>query len=299
MYVIAVHGGCGEWNPSRKHLISIRESVKVGNRILKSNGTAVEAVEKSIRILEDSGLFNAGRGSILQWDGVARMDASIMDGKTIKAGAVVSVEGIQNNITLARLVMEKTPHVLMAREHAYQLAMRFHIKRLLQTPASVKQRWKLIRQKNVSLKKLIDELGVHDTVGAVALDKFGNLAAGVSTGGAGSMIPGRVGDCPQIGCGMYADNDFGAIATSGKGENIARTVLSRQIGFFLELKKSPKQAGILGIERLIEKTNGGAGALILTRQGQLAIVHTDSFAAGYSINGQKIVAGSKFSFIRN
>ena len=173
------------------------------------------------------------------------------------------------------------------------------MRKLKKHPYTVIKRLKYIHQNKTQLKELLVDLGIHDTVGAVALDKNGNVAAGVSTGGAGAMVPGRVGDCPQIGCGMYADNEFGAIATTGTGENIARIVLARQIGFHLEKKKTPKQAGILGITKLHQRTGGDAGALILTPQGQLALVHTDSMIGGYCINGKKIVVGHEFEKLKN
>ncbi|MDQ6734614.1 MAG: isoaspartyl peptidase/L-asparaginase, partial [Nitrospirota bacterium] len=186
------------------------DSLKAGFEVLRSSGPAIAAVESAIRLLEASGLFNAGLGSRLQLDGARRMDASIMEGRELKAGAVAAIEGIRHPITAARLVLQETNHVLLVGQPASRFARDFQLER---QPRSTKRH--AVRQgdleepgakKTLAFFKRLYRLRSTglETVGAVALDQDGTVAAGASTGGIALMLPGRVGDTPLIGCGVYA-----------------------------------------------------------------------------------------------
>lgn len=234
------------------------------------------AVEQVIRVLEQSGLFNAGKGAKRQLDGVRRMDASIMEGQTLRAGAVASIEGIIHPITAARLVMEETNHVLLAGPMATAFARHFKLEG--QRPGAPKTRLSygaILRRKQSPRER-------HGTVGAVALDRSGTVAAGASTGGIDQMLPGRVGDTPLIGCGVYADNQSGAVSMTGIGEGIIRVAAAKEICDRLALGKSPVAAAQAVLKKLVTRINGAAGALVLAPDGRFAIRHgTARMAAGW------------------
>jgi beta-aspartyl-peptidase (threonine type) len=262
-----------------------------GYVILEQGGPALVAVERTIRVLEGSGLFNAGQGSNRQLDGVMRMDASIMDGATLKAGAVASIEGIVHPISAARLVMEETSHVLLAGPSATQFARYFHLERQSQikaprlprrtrliSPAAAKTR-RLFR---AMMSKKVGATDQHGTVGAVALDRSGTVAAGASTGGIDSMLPGRVGDTPLVGCGVYADNHSGAVSMTGVGEGIIRLAMAKATCDRLATGASPVKAAQQVLRQLVARLRGSAGMLVLTSHGRFAIRHvTPYMAAGW------------------
>src|SRR5262245_51304348 len=269
--------------------------------MLEHGAPAVVAIERTIRLLEGSGLFNAGRGSRRQLDGVMRMDASIMDGATLKAGAVASIEEIVHPIAAARLVMEKTNHVLLVGPSATRFARYFHLERQLPTTASRLSRrtWpvsgpaaktKLLYR---SMMKKVGAADRHGTVGAVALDQRGTVAAGASTGGIDSMLPGRVGDTPLIGCGVYADNRRGAVSMTGLGEGIIRLVIAKSICDRLAMGENPAVAAQQVLRMLMSRIRGSAGALVLSPDGRFAIRHvTPHMAAGWwNGSGQPTVRG--------
>ena len=212
---ILIHGGCGRRPPTKKQLRILRQVLKEGYALLQNGTSAVDTVEAAVVLLERSGRFNAGGGSKRQMDGVMRMDASIMDGHDLSAGAVAAMEGILTPISAARCVMEQTPHVMLAGEAARKLARSFGVEPLLPSlrrkqPTKLSEiptRWR-------QLSKRLSKLG---TVGAVARDRHDHLAAGTSTGGFSLMLPGRVGDSPLIGAGTYADDRSGAVSMTGDG----------------------------------------------------------------------------------
>jgi len=239
-------------------------------------GSALIAVEHTIRVLERSGLFNAGNGAHLQLDGVRRMDASIMEGDGLRAGAVASIESIVHPITAARMVMDLTNHVLLAGPMATKFAEHFEMDR---------QRRLVPRSKlpyDSVLKRMRTTRNRHGTVGAVALDQSGTVSAGASTGGIDLMLPGRVGDTPLIGCGVYADNETGAVAMTGWGESIIRLAVAKEICERLRQGKTPVVVVREVFRRLVAKVQGSAGALVLTPKGRFAMAHvTPHMAAGW------------------
>ena len=246
------------------------------------------AVECTICLLEQSGLFNAGRGANRQLDGVQRMDAAIMEGAHLGAGAVASIEGIAHPISAARLVMEETDHVLLVGPFAGRFARHFKLDRHRSTgvPRGFSYDRILMRQKRSTTER-------HGTIGAVALDRFGTVAAGASTGGIDSMLPGRVGDSPLIGCGVYADNQSGAVSMTGMGEGIIRLVVAKSICDHLAMGKNPAVAARQVLRMLMSRIRGSAGALVLSPNGRFAIRHvTPHMAAGWwNGSGQPTVRG--------
>jgi len=215
-YTIVIHGGAGYISPDipkevkNAYLSSLKVALKLGKKILSEGGTSLDAVEQVIRFFENDTLFNAGKGAVFTSIGTHELDASIMNGIDLSTGAVAGVKIIKNPISLARLVMEKTPHVLFAGEGADNLGIEFEVEIVDNTYFDVYKRyqqWKLKQQESIK-----------GTVGCVAIDSFGNIAAGTSTGGLTGKWPGRVGDSPLINAGTYADNNTCGVSGTGQGE---------------------------------------------------------------------------------
>ena len=276
---------------SAKQARYLEETLIEGYGMLKSRMPALEVVEVAIRMLEASGLFNAGLGSNRQLDHVQRMDASIMEGRTLRAGAVASIERVLHPITAARLVMQQTPHVLLVGEGATRFARHVNVERLprsavvrrrpvgrRRTPSAVAA-MKLFR---AMARPVLRKASGQETVGAVALDVRGTVAAGASTGGVDVMLPGRVGDTPLIGCGVYADDEAGAVSMTGLGESIVRIGAAKAIADLLQLGWTPRRAADSVLKRLVRRTGGSAGTIVVSPSGRFAIRHvTPRKAAGY------------------
>jgi beta-aspartyl-peptidase (threonine type) len=290
--LILAHGGAGLRRLTPVQATCLADALAAGYAILARGGRALTAVESTIGLLEQSGLFNAGRGANRQLDGVQRMDASIMEGADLKAGAVASIEGILHPITAARLVMEDTNHVLLVGPPATRFAQHCQLEQLprVRLPRrrsglsprpslAATQTIRIYRGMLKSQRTLKDQ---HGTVGAVALDRSGTVAAGASTGGIDSMLPGRVGDSPLIGCGVYADNQSGAVSMTGMGEGIIRLAIAKTICDHLAMGKSPAVAARQVLRMLVSRIQGSAGALVLSPDGRFAIRHvTPHMAAGW------------------
>lgn len=214
---VLIHGGTGSRQSTRSQSICLKEALIGGYEWLNTGQSPLDAVEHMIRYLEESGLFNAGRGSLRQLDGFQRMDASIMEGQSLSAGAVAGLEGYLHPICAARRIMIDTDHVLIVGTHANRLARHFGLARLVHRKSSTPLRNKRYSRTpfNPKSQVLYRQLGLYDTVGAVAMDCAGHLAAGASAGGVAVMLPGRVGDTPLIGAGVYADDTAGAISMTG------------------------------------------------------------------------------------
>jgi L-asparaginase / beta-aspartyl-peptidase len=296
---ILAHGGAGARAVSRCQLRELSAAVDLGFSILKKGGSSLQAVELSIRKLEDSGQFNAGHGSRFQLDGTCRMDASIMEGLRLKAGAVALIENTKNPIVLARLIMEKTPHVLMAGKGAARLGRFFKIQKALSQEKTALRRWKQTLRKKTKAVRLYSSIYGGETVGAVAIDRSGNLAAGASTGGIAFMLPGRIGDSPLIGSGIYADNEAGAVSLTGIGEDIIRAGMAKEICCHLKMGQSPREATENALKRILRRIHGEAGAIVLDQKGEFVIQHTTPFmCAGYRTSKQEIVTAARFRRIR-
>jgi len=279
--IILVHGGAGSGKPAHKALKKLSVSLSSGYRILNNGGTALDAVTEAIKILEDSGIFNAGSGGNLQLDGVRRLDASLMEGKNLRAGSVIGLEGIRNPIEVVKSIMD-LPHVMLTHRGAIRIAEAKKLPPLPEPSKAFIKKLEKMKKKEKSFVKLYNHY--FSTVGAVALDAYGDLAAGSSTGGTPLMLPGRVGDTPVIGSGIYADNSLGAVACTGMGEYIIRLALAKEICMNLK-RMSPHRASASSLKR-ISRLGGEAGIILLNKKRQFIIRHTTQYmAAGYAIHG--------------
>ena len=304
--VILAHGGAGAKIVTPAQLACLADALAEGHALLRRGGAATAAVEAAIKIMEGSGLFNAGTGAHLQLDGARRMDASIMEGRSLRAGAVAGIERVRHPISAARLVMEKTAHVLLVGPHATRFAAHFDLERQTRRP----RRPALPPSQRNAMREAVTATGPQrrmlrlyrkmlgeETVGAVALDAEGTVAAGSSTGGIAFMLPGRVGDSPLIGCGVYADNDAGAVSMTGLGESIIRIAVAKEIADRLAGGASPASATKLTLDKLVKRIEGGAaGALVLAPDGRFAIRHTTSrMCAGWWTGTGKPVVKDRFN----
>jgi len=280
-YSLMLHGGAGAFTTSKDasgagYLDSIRAVLEHGRALLKAGGSALEAVEACAVLLEDDPLFNAGRGSVLNAAGRVEMDAAIMDGRDLSAGAVAAVDGIANPVSLARRVLGGSDHVLLVAEGAMQFADDCGIQRVgndyFYTPRRIEQFRRLLQSAS---GHAVDGEGAADpecgTIGAVARDLDGNLAAATSSGGIVNKRAGRVGDSPIIGAGVYADNETCAVSATGCGEDFMRAVFAKTIADFIFLKDmDASRATAAAIEYLIRKVNGRGGAIVIDSRGNCA-----------------------------
>jgi len=286
--IIVVHGGAGTWHPERSQpgLEGVKKAAKTGFEILERGGSAVDSVMEAVAVMENEGVFNAGYGSSLNVEKRVEMEASIMDGKTLQAGAVGLLKDVKNPVRLAKIVMEKTDHVFVVGEGAEKLAEIFNLERRkpiteLRIKYYEKQRKALLEGK-IQLPKLADliknhpELFTLETVGAVALDKNGNVATATSTGGFPLKLPGRIGDSPLIGCGTYADNQAGACSATGVGEIAMRLVLAKTVCSFMENGKTAQEAVELAIDLVnqrIPDTYNSMGLIAVDVYGRVGAAH--------------------------
>ena len=304
--LLLAHGGAGLRRVTAAQADCLTAALQIGYHLLDRGAPALTAVEQTIGVLEQSGLFNAGRGAHVQLDGVRRMDASIMEGQDLLAGAVASIEGIVHPISAARLVMEQTNHVLLVGKLASAFARHFGLEQQPRRPAGQTVRkatmTRLLSQKTLELYRAITSDGLalreragKETVGAVALDRTGTVAAGASTGGIDLMLPGRVGDTPIIGCGVYADNESGAVSMTGLGEGIIRIAVAKEICDRLEQGTSPAMAARAVLRKLVTRIGGAAGTLVLSPDGRFIISHvTPRMAAGWWDGKGKPVVKDRF-----
>ncbi|XP_070589154.1 isoaspartyl peptidase/L-asparaginase [Erythrolamprus reginae] len=270
--VIVVHGGAGRIFKDREDGSRsgvIRAALK-GYSILKQGGTALDAVEEAVMLMEDDPHFNAGCGSVLNEKGEVEMDAIIMDGKSLASGAVSAVKCISNPIKLARLVMEKTEHMLLTDQGASVFARAMGIPEVpgekLITERSL-ERWKKNLEADWNPQECQKDLG---TVGAVAIDSAGNVACATSTGGLTNKRLGRVGDTACIGSGGYADNTVGATSTTGHGESIMKMILARLTLYHMEQGKSPGEAAEAALDCMKTRVGGLGGIIVVSSSGEWA-----------------------------
>lgn len=270
---IIVHGGAGDIPPDlhEAHRAGVRRAADTGWAVLCAGGSALDAVEAAIVIMEDDEAFDAGRGSYLNLDGQVELDAGFMSGSDLRVGAVAGVQFIQHPITLARVVLEKSEHVLLVAQGAQRFAQKMGFPYCELTDLAIPrefERWQLALRARIKAARgnPCDHLG--DTVGCVALDQAGHLAAGTSTGGTPNKMPGRVGDVPMVGCGFYADDTLGGASTTGWGEAIAKIILARQTLHFLEDLGDPQAAACAAIQVLRDKVHATGGVILLSPDGR-------------------------------
>jgi L-asparaginase / beta-aspartyl-peptidase len=274
--VLLVHGGAGYKPPKKASLDVLAESLAKGYTVLLNGGSSLDAVVAAVTVMENSGMFNAGLGGVLQLDGVRRLDASLMEGAEMQAGAVAGLEGFRNPILVAQRVMD-TSHVLMTDIGAGRIAR--GLARLPRPSKESQEKLKKLLRQEHEVVRLYEKY--YSTVGAVALDGKGNLAAGTSTGGTYAMLPGRVGDSPIIGAGTYAENESGAVSCTGAGEHILRRALAKETCMLMQ-DGTPASAARAALQALL-RINGQAGLIALDRKGRFAIMHTtDYMASGYA-----------------
>ena len=269
MFAIAIHGGAGTLSRADMsadqeagYRAGLEAALDAGYTQLARGAASLDAVTAAVRVLEDNPLFNAGRGAVLNRDGVAELDASLMDGRTLAAGAVTGLQHVKNPIDLARLVMDKSPHVMLvgagAEEFAKSQGVQMIPNEYFRTPTRQQQLERSLRGA-VSRE---NELGAFGTVGAVALDLAGNLAAATSTGGMTGKRWGRVGDSPIIGAGTYANNASCAVSATGHGEYFIRTVVAHDICAQVEYLKIPLSKAVDNVLNGRMKQLGGNGGVI-------------------------------------
>ena len=271
-FVLVAHSGAGDYSKMTPQTIEARRdgmvtALRAGYAVLARGGSSMDAVEVTIRVMEDSGLYDAGRGAYYTQAGVPEMDASIMDGRTLQAGAVAAVKHIANPIHLARLVMEKTPHVMLVADGAEEFAKSQGIALVSPYYFYTEREWK--RFQDAEKKNQAGD--GHGTVGVVALDMAGNLAAGTSTGGTVLKMPGRVGDSPIIGAGTYANNDSCAVSATGTGEYFIRNTVASDICARVRyLHVTLEQAASDVILKELVAQHGDGGVIALDRAGHVA-----------------------------
>jgi beta-aspartyl-peptidase (threonine type) len=265
----------------------LAEAVEIGYAILEKGGTSLDAVEAVVQRLEDDSLFNAGKGSVFNSDGKVELDASIMDGNTLKAGAVAGVHHVKNPIRLARTVMEKSEHVFFIGDGAEKFAQEHGLELVDESYFFTEARWQSLQK--AKAKESLTEKEKHGTVGAVALDQHGNLAAATSTGGMTNKKFGRIGDSPIIGAGTYADNETCAISATGHGEYFIRAVVAHDIASLIRYKRLSIQAAAEEVVmNKLAKLGGTGGIIAIDRNANIAMpFNTDGMYRAYKVQGGK------------
>lgn len=299
VFAIVIHGGAGVMSRDRmseekqqEYIAKLDEAVSKGHAILEQGGTAMEAVQRTINILEDSPLFNAGKGAVFNHEGYNELDASIMDGKTLNAGAVAGVTNVKNPINLAHEVMVNSDHVLLSGSGAQEFAKSRNIEMVdtayFATPARLES---LKRAQNKTA--LLDwEDKKFGTVGCVALDKDGNIVAGTSTGGMTNKRWNRIGDSPIIGAGTYANNATCGVSSTGWGEYFIRLAVAHDISAQMQYKNaSLQEAAEDVIMKKLPELGGDGGIVALDKDGNISMVFNTSgmFRASIDKNGEKLI----------
>ncbi|HEY6627232.1 MAG TPA: isoaspartyl peptidase/L-asparaginase [Ignavibacteriaceae bacterium] len=254
-YTIVIHGGAGamdsnmEESLKQSYINSLTKALNIGKQILEKGGSSLDAVEQVVRFLEDDSLFNAGRGAVFTAEGKNELDASIMDGRDLSSGAVAGVTIIKNPISFARLIMEKTQHVLFAGSGADELGKKLGVD-------IVDPSYFFVHDRFNELKRMTHN--VKGTVGCVAIDQFGNISAGTSTGGRTGKMPGRVGDSPLINAGTYANDKTCGISATGHGELFIKNTVAFQVSALMEFKGlTLKEATDEVIYKILPQGSGG------------------------------------------
>lgn len=293
--VMVIHGGAGTIRKNqmsadreKAYQSALTEALRKGYDVIQKGGSSLDATEAAVRILEDNPLFNAGKGAVFTNEGKNELDAAIMDGSNLKAGAVAGLTTIRNPITLARAVMEKSPHVMMIGGGAEKFAREQKLEIVDPSYFYTEERWKGLQRakQNDSIKD-----SKFGTVGAVALDKKGNLAAATSTGGMTNKKYGRVGDVPVIGAGTYANNNTCAISCTGWGEFFIRLVVAKSISDLMEYKGiGVQEAADKLVMKDVPKLGGDGGLIALDKNGKFSMPFcTEGMYRGYITESGKVV----------
>ncbi len=282
-FALVVHGGAGTIerdkmtaDKEREYRSGLEKALRAGYDVLNTGGSSLDATEAAVRVLEDDPHFNAGKGAVFTSAGTNELDAAIMDGKTLKAGTVAVLRRIKNPVELARLVMERSPHVMLSGEGAEKFATENGVRLVDQKYFFTQERWDALQkmkaaEKNRHAKMIITDQDRHGTVGAVALDQNGNLAAATSTGGTTNKRPGRVGDSPIIGGGTYANNTTCAVSATGEGEYFIRATVAHDISALMEYRGMKLQDAAQIVLDKVVKLGGTGGLIAVDREGNIAL----------------------------
>ncbi|HUC82459.1 MAG TPA: isoaspartyl peptidase/L-asparaginase [Flavisolibacter sp.] len=301
---IAVHGGAGPDSEFiQKHTTEykkgLKDALKAGYRVLEDGGSALDAVEAAVRTLEDDPLFNAGRGSSLNEKAEVEMDASIMNGKDMKSGAVSILKNVKNPITLARAIMEKTSHIYLADMGALEFAQKIGLEAMPEAYFITDHAYEEYQKALKEASNTIQEAGqyqvkrkTHGTVGAVALDKDGNVAAATSTGGTENKVPGRVGDSALIGVGSYANNKTCAVSSTGDGEVLMQNVMAFHVSSLMQYKGlSLKKACRYLMHDELKDAKGDMGIIAIDPKGNIAMeFNSERMHRGFKTGDEEYVA---------
>ena len=303
---LVIHGGAGTMDRSKitpereqEYRETLKRSLAAGYEILKNGGSSLDATEAAVRVLEDDPHFNAGKGAVFTNAGTNEMDAAVMDGKTLRAGAVASLKHVKNPVSLARLVMEKSGHVMMDGEGAETFAKANGVELVDRKYFFTQERWDALQRMKEAEKSggaggkkfIITDQDRHGTVGAVALDKDGNVAAATSTGGTTNKRPGRIGDSPVIGGGTYANNATCAVSCTGDGEYFIRAVVAHEVSALMEHRGMKLQEAAEGALEKAKQLGGEGGLIAIDKNGDIALpFNTNGMYRGYvDPNGKFVV----------
>jgi beta-aspartyl-peptidase (threonine type) len=302
IFGLVIHGGAGAPakenatpESDRLYHAKLQEALDAGYAVLETNGAALDAVVATIKVMEGAGMFDAGKGSVFNTEGFCELDAAIMDGRTLAAGAVTGLQHIKHPIDLARAVMDKSPHVLLmgegaekfARDQGFEMVSNTYF----QTEMRRKQWEKLKEKKKSSGHAAIDSSNLAEalgTVGCVALDKNGNLAAGTSTGGTADKLAGRIGDSPIIGAGTYAKNATCAVSGTGVGEYYIRTVFGHNISALMEYRGLSLEAATAETMKEMQGLGGHGGCIAIDKNGDVVMpFNTPAMYRGFKLSNGK------------
>ncbi|MGI0493259.1 isoaspartyl peptidase/L-asparaginase family protein [Alkalinema pantanalense CENA528] len=285
-YSLMIHGGAGALEDLKYEATeaefrsSVLEILEAGRSRLAKGDRALDVVEYCVTLLEDNPLYNAGRGSVLNAQGQVEMDAALMDGQTLKAGGVTCVKGVKNPIALARQVLEQGDHVLLAAEGALEFAKARQVELCEDAYFITAARVQQLQEAQAAGRMTLDHERIKQklgTVGAVARDLSGNLAAATSTGGLVNKRWGRVGDTPIVGAGVFAENETCAVSATGYGEQFLRTVFAKTIASYVQFKGMDAAAAAqAGIDELVRKVNGDGGAIVIDGAGRCGAAQSTS-----------------------
>lgn len=298
--VILVHGGAGSWDLTSERLSKAvdvcRLAARAGQAVLVSGGTAIDAVETAVRLLEDSPILDAGRGSYLNSAGEIEMDALIMDGRNLDLGAVAAVKFIQNPISLARLVMTESNHNFLVASGAEAFAEEQGYPRCKFEDLLDEEHLNALKNGTINIAQPLSDSAkgtlFGDTVGAVARDMNGNLAAATSTGGTKNKAPGRIGDSPLVGSGAYADNWTAAVSATGHGETLMKVLISKRVCDFVATGLSPHRACQAAIDLLTERASGEGGVIAVDNRGKIGLAYnTLAMPYAHATANQDVITG--------
>jgi beta-aspartyl-peptidase (threonine type) len=295
-----VHGGAWAIPDAmvEAHLEGVRAASEAGFEVLQRGGNCLDAIEAAVVTMEDDETFDAGRGSFLNMDGRVQLDACMMDGATLRAGGVGCVEHVRNPIRVAKKILTESPHVYFVGTGAERFAQEHGLELCSNDDLVIPREVERLREaKQQGYLQMPDEFGPmrsHDTVGAVALDRDGNIAAGTSTGGTLNKAPGRVGDSSLIGCGCYADNLSAAVSTTGWGEPMMKLVLSKWTADRIEQGLVPQEAAQRALFYLKSRLKGHGGIIVLDVRSRLGIAHNTPRMAWALHSTTSMSSGIKF-----